>query len=203
MFAFHPYFGLLAVGSITLLFLLTWANQRTTGNTLLEASEEQSWSNHFASRHLRNFEVIESMGMMDDIRRRWSHHNGRVLGLQSAAAEQSGVFTATSKTLRITLQSLALGLGAYLAINGEISPGMMIAGSILLGRALAPVDLLVGAWKGLQQARQQFDRLDELLCATPLPAQTMDLPILSVPGWPKRKSWVGHGVLSTSSESGS
>jgi ATP-binding cassette subfamily C protein EexD len=75
------------------------------------------------------------------------------------------------------LQSLALGMGAYLAINLEISPGMMIAGSILLGRALAPVDQLLGAWKGFQAAQQQFQRLEELLVKSPVKAEKMELPV--------------------------
>jgi ATP-binding cassette subfamily C protein EexD len=176
MFAFHTYFGILAIFSTLLLGTLTWINQITTQDNMGEANKEQLWTKNFANRHLRNSEVIESMGMMGDVRDRWAHHNNRVIGLQSAAAEQSGKFTSTSKALRIMLQSLALGMGAYLAINLEISPGMMIAGSILLGRALAPVDQLVGAWKGFQQARQQFERLEELLVKLPAGIDKMELP---------------------------
>ncbi len=176
MFLFHPYFGILALFAVALLGSLTWLNQRTTAGNLVEANKEQIWTQNYASRHLRNAEVIESMGMMDDVRDRWSNHNQRVLGLQGAAADQSGKFTSTSKALRIMLQSLALGTGAYLAINMEISPGMMIGGSILLGRALAPVDQLVGAWKGFQNARQQFERLDELLTKLPVAPARMELP---------------------------
>jgi ATP-binding cassette subfamily C protein EexD len=176
MFAFHAYFGLLALASVLLLSALTWANQRITQAALEEANTEQLWVSNFANSHLRNAEVIESMGMMNDVRDRWASHNQRVVGLQGVAAERSGVFASTSKSLRIMLQSLALGLGAYLAINMEISPGMMIAGSILLGRALAPVDQLLGGRKAYQQARQQFARLDSLLSKMPQPGEKMDLP---------------------------
>jgi ATP-binding cassette, subfamily C, type I secretion system permease/ATPase len=176
MFAFHRYFGIMALGSIILLAGLTWANQRSTSGKLTQASKELYHSNNFANRHLRNCEVIESMGMMDDVFRGWSRHNGRVLALQTAAAEQSSIYTAASKTSRIALQSLALGLGAYLAIRTEISPGVMIAGSILLGRALAPVDLLVGAWKGFQLARQQYARLSDLLSGCAESDDKMALP---------------------------
>jgi ATP-binding cassette subfamily C protein EexD len=177
MFLFHPWFGWLALLSVAVISLLTWVNQRSTHAQLLEAGREQVWAKNFATRHLRNAEVIESMGMMDDVQSRWLAHNQRVLQLQGQAADQSSIFTSASKSLRIILQSLALGLGAYLAINAQISPGMMIAGSILLGRALAPVDQLVGAWKGLQNARQQFQRLDELMKKVPARRETLSLPV--------------------------
>jgi len=176
MFLFHTYFGLLALFAVTLLATITFLNQRLTRAALIDANKEQIWTRNYAERHLRNAEVIESMGMMDDVRSRWSRRNRRVLGLQGQASDTSGAFTSASRALRIMLQSLALGLGAYLAINREISPGMMIAGSILLGRALAPVDQLVGAWKNFQAARQQFERLEELLEKTPVPVEKMELP---------------------------
>jgi len=177
MFLFHPWFGWLALFSVAVISLLTWLNQRSTRDPLGEAGLEQVRAKNFATRHLRNAEVIESMGMMADVQSRWLDHNRRMVGLQGQAADQSSVFTSASKALRIILQSSALGLGAYLAINVEISPGMMIAGSILLGRALAPVDQLVGAWKGLQNARQQFERLDELLRKVPARKESLSLPV--------------------------
>ena len=90
MFAFHPYFGVMAILSALLLGTLTWINQRTTQDNLGEANQEQLWTRNYANRHLRNAEVIESMGMMDNVRERWSQHNARVIGLQSAAAATSG-----------------------------------------------------------------------------------------------------------------
>lgn len=176
MFAFHLYFGLMAIASVIILGALTWINQRITHAHLEEANKEQQRASNFANSHLRNAEVIESMGMMDNVRERWKKHNQQMVALQGIAAEKSGVLSSSSKTLRIMLQSLALGLGAYLAIQFEISPGMMIAGSILLGRALAPVDQLVGGWKSFHQARQQFERLDVLLTKLPPPSDKMDLP---------------------------
>lgn len=176
MFMFHTYFGLIAIFAVALLGSITYFNQRLTQAALTEANKEQLWSKNYANRHLRNAEVIESMGMMTDVRARWSAHNQRALGLQGKASDTSGAFTSGSKALRMMLQSLALGLGAYLAINQEISPGMMIAGSILLGRALAPVDQMLGAWKGFQASRQQFERLEELLQKTPVEPDKMELP---------------------------
>ncbi len=176
MFAFHPYFGWIALFAVALLSTITYFNQRLTSAALTESNSEQRWTNNYATRHLRNAEVIESMGMMGNVRERWAEHNVRALALQGQAADTSGGFTSGSKALRIVLQSLALGMGAYLAINQEISPGMMIAGSILLGRALAPVDQLVGAWKGFQAATQQFERMEELLTKVPEKTEKMELP---------------------------
>ena len=176
MFAFHTYFGLMAIFAVLLLTVLTFSNQRLTSDALIEANKEQIWTQNYATRHLRNAEVIESMGMMSNVRARWAEHNRRVVGLQGQAGDISSGFTSTSKALRIMLQSLAIGLGAYLAINQMISPGMMIAGSILLGRALTPVDQLVGAWKTFTSARQQFERLEDLFQKLPAAQQKMELP---------------------------
>ncbi len=176
MWLFHTYFGVLALLSCAILGGLTYINQRMTGKQLAEANQEAMWANNYTTRNLRNAEVIESMGMMNDVADRWLVKNQKVLQLQSDASDTAGGLTATSKSLRIMLQSIALGLGAYLAINMEISPGMMIAGSILLGRALAPVDQLVGGWKNFQNSREQFFRLDALLEANPPDKERMELP---------------------------
>ncbi len=176
MFLFHTYFGLLALFSVALLGVLTYVNQQLTSKQLAEANREAMWANNYTTRNLRNAEVIESMGMMAEVSDRWWQRNTKVVSLQSSASDTAGGLTASSKALRIILQSLALGLGAHLAINLEISPGMMIAGSILLGRALAPVDQLVGAWKNFQNAREQFMRLDKLLEDFPEDKQRMELP---------------------------
>ena len=176
MFLFHTYFGFLALFAVSLLGSLSYFNRRMTENALTDAGNEALWSKNYANRHIRNAEVIESMGMMKDVRARWSEHKRRSLAQSGQAADTSTAFTSSSKALHIMMQSLALGLGAYLAINREISPGMMIAGSILLGRALAPVDQLVGAWKSFQAATQQFERLEELLTMTPPAAAKLELP---------------------------
>jgi len=99
-----------------------------------------------------------------------------VLFLQAIASSRAGLLTSMSKTLRMLFQSLVLGLGAYLAIQQEISPGLMIAGSILLGRALAPIDLMIGSWKGFVLARAQYSRLNELLTQIPEDSEKMSLP---------------------------
>jgi ATP-binding cassette subfamily C protein EexD len=127
-------------------------------------------------RNLRNAEVIESMGMLDRIRERWMVGALKVLELQSIASSRAGLLTALSKVIRLSSQSLILGLGAYLVIEREISPGLMIAGSILMGRALAPIDMIIGTWKGFIGARDQYGRLNDLLRQIPADKEHMLLP---------------------------
>ncbi len=176
MYLFHPAFGWMAVFGAIVLLLLALANEKFTRKKLQEANQEAAWVTHFAGKNLRNAEVIESMGMLGDIRKQWAEKGDRVLSLQTVASDWAGSFTSFSKSFRTILQSLILGMGAYLAVNQEISPGLMIAGSLLLGRALAPIDQMVGAWAGFVNARAQFDRLNDLLERMPEEKPTMSLP---------------------------
>jgi ATP-binding cassette subfamily C protein EexD len=125
---------------------------------------------------LRNAEVIAAMGMADDIRARQETSSDQVLVLQTEASSKAAIVANVSKSFRMLVQSLLLGMGALLALQGQISPGMVIAGSLLLGRALAPIDLLVGTWKGFSVARAQYARLGELLNEIPAEQETMSLP---------------------------
>ncbi len=176
MYLFHPLFGLMGLIAAIYLFILTIANEKSTHKLLENASKEANAGTASAASNLRNAEVIESMGMLATFRERWQWRQNEVLALQAKASDRAGIFASLSKVSRMALQSLALGLGAYLAINLEISPGMMIAGSIMLGRALAPIDQMIGAWKGLVSARSQFNRLDELLGKMPDDTEPMPLP---------------------------
>jgi ATP-binding cassette subfamily C protein EexD len=107
---------------------------------------------------------------------RWQEKQHKLIMLQALASEKNGLITALSKTYRMTVQSLVLGLGAWLAIHKEISPGMMIGGSILLGRALAPIDLMIASWKQFLTARTAYGRLNTLLAQFPAEAPRMPLP---------------------------
>lgn len=176
MFMFHPWFGWFAVICAVVLIFLAWANERLTGQALKEANKENLAATSFTTKNLRNAEVVESMGMLPQLRRRWQDKNNRVLELQGMASDRAGTITALSKTTRMLVQSLILGIGAYLAIQQEISPGLMIAGSILLGRALAPIDLMIGSWKGFTAARGQYERLNELLVQIAAEPERMSLP---------------------------
>lgn len=176
MFLFHPYFGWAAIGAAVVLVIIAIFNERLTAKTLAQANGENQAASQITTKNLRNAEVIESMGMLQTLRNRWRERQERVIALQSIASDKAGIMTSMSKTFRQLVQSLILGLGAYLAIKQEISPGMMIAGSLLLGRALAPIDLMIGSWKGFVAARGQYSRLTEVLTAEQEVPERMSLP---------------------------
>lgn len=176
MFMFHPYFGWTAVGAAIILIILAIINEKTSSGPLAEANKYAISSTNYLNKNLRNVEVIESMGMLDNIRQRWTQMNNSVINLQAVASKRAGLISSISKSFRMIVQSLVLGLGAYLAIQQEISPGLMIAGSILLGRALAPIDLMIGSWKGFVSARGAYGRLNEMLAVVPADKETMSLP---------------------------
>lgn len=176
MFMFHPWFGVLGIVSGIAMVALAFANEAATNKKLQEANSEASRVTGQFQGSLRNAEVVAAMGMSNNIRKRQEQRADRVLSLQASASQKAGMLTSLTKSLRMILQSLALGLGAYLALNHQISPGMMIAGSLLLGRALAPIDLLVATWKGFSVARAQYERLGELLDQIKPNANTMPLP---------------------------
>ena len=176
MFIFHPWYGWMGVISALLLGALAYLNEKLTQAPLQAANREQMAATTFTQKSLRNTEVVESMGMLADLRQRWSQRINKVLMLQSCASDRAGAIAAVSKTFRQIVQSLVLGLGAYLTIKHEISSGLMIAGSILLGRALAPIDQLIGIWKGFVGARAQYARLHELLQKVAAEPVRMSLP---------------------------
>lgn len=176
MFVFHPWMGLAAVLSIILLAGLTVWTELATHQLLQEANRSSMAANQQTASHLRNAEVIAAMGMLPQLRERWLSERSTALDAQHRASARAGLIAAISKTYRLTSQSLILGLGAYLAIRREISPGMVIAGSILLGRALAPIDQLIGSWRTLTAARTAFRRLADLLREHPEADEVMALP---------------------------
>ena len=176
MFMFHAWFGVAAIISGIIMIILAYANEVMTSKRLQEAN---ALANSVAAQlggSLRNAEVIAAMGMADDIRDRQENSSDQVLVLQTEASSKAAIVANVSKSFRLMMQSLLLGMGALLAIRGQISPGMVIAGSLLLGRALAPIDMLVGTWKGFSVARAQYARLGELLNAIPAERETMSLP---------------------------
>jgi ATP-binding cassette subfamily C protein EexD len=116
------------------------------------------------------------MGMLQAIQARWLEGSRHVLILQAIASSRAGLISGLSKMMRLSSQSLILALGAYLVIENEITGGLMIAGSILLGRALAPIDMMIGSWKGFISARTQYHRLNEMLHQIPADTEKMLLP---------------------------
>jgi len=176
MFMFHPWFGIVAILSVIVLSTLAVVNEKATGKMLAEANQENMAATQFTNKNLRNAEVVESMGMLGRIKDRWQEKNRKVLALQGIASDRAGILTSMSKTTRLIVQSLVLGLGAYLAVQQEISPGLMIAGSILLGRALAPIDQMIGVWKQFVSARSQYQRLNDILTKVAEEPERMSLP---------------------------
>jgi len=176
IFLLHPLLGVIAVAGAVVLFTLALLTEKLTRETLQQANIEQMQANQFAEVNLRNAEVLEAMGMLPGIRRRWHQRHQRMLALQATASDRAGMVSAATKFVRITLQSLILGAGAYLAINQEISPGAMIGASIITGRALAPVEQAIGSWKLLVAARSAYYRLEELFSKLPPRPTPMPLP---------------------------
>jgi ATP-binding cassette subfamily C protein EexD len=176
MFVFHPWIGGAAVFSILVLAAFTAWTELATNGLLTEANRAGLAANGQTASHLRNVEAIAAMGMLPQLRERWMKERAHALDAQHRASAWAGLIAALSKTYRLTSQSLILGLGAYLAIRREISPGMVIAGSILLGRALAPIDQLVASWRTLVAARTGYTRLSDLLKAHPAVPDHMPLP---------------------------
>ena len=176
MFMFHTWFGVAAIISGIIMVVLAYTNEVMTSKRLQEANALANRVSGQLGGSLRNAEVIAAMGMADDIRDRQETSSDQVLVLQTEASSKAAIVANVSKSFRLITQSLLLGMGALLAIQGQISPGMVIAGSLLLGRALAPIDMLVGTWKGFSVARAQYARLGELLNAIPAEREAMSLP---------------------------
>lgn len=176
IFLFSPWLGLLALVGALVLVALAWLNQRVTRVPLGEAARLSIAANQQAAGHLRQAEAIESMGMLTALRQRWFALHAGFLGQQNLASEKTAAFSAWSKYVRLGLQSLVLGLGAWLALDGLITPGMMIAGSILMGRVLAPIDQVLGVWRQWSNARLAYERLSALLAANPRRQAGMPLP---------------------------
>jgi ATP-binding cassette subfamily C exporter for protease/lipase len=176
IFMMHTELGVFALVGMLVLLTLAVVNERVSAGPLGEAQKLSMAANAQANNNLRNAEVIEAMGMLPAIRGRWFKLHQKFLEQQALASDRAGMLTALTRFARISMQSLALGYGALLAIEGEITPGMMIAGSILVGRALAPVEALIGNWKQLVSARAAYKRLSELLSVYPARKAGMPLP---------------------------
>jgi ATP-binding cassette subfamily C protein EexD len=176
LFIMHPWFGWLALGGAVVLTILAVANELVTQKPLGMANNLAVAAGSFVTSNLRNAEALEAMGMLRPVQQRWLERHRAVLGLQAVASDRAGMLTAASKILRMLLQSLVLGLGAYLAIEHVTTPGVMIAAMILTGRALAPIDQLIGSWRGFVSARTAYGRLRELLQTVPVRPRRMSLP---------------------------
>lgn len=176
MFLLHPWLGVLALAGALLLVGLAWLNERQSRVPLAEAGTWSLRANLLAEGQLRNAESIQAMGMLGALQRRWQRLHRAYVGRQAQASRTSVGIGAISKSLRIALQSAVLGLGAWLAMDNRISPGMMIAGSILMGRVLSPIDQVIAAWRQWSGTRLAHARLQALLSDHGEPAAGLPLP---------------------------
>jgi len=176
LFLFHPYFGFFAIFAAITLVAITFLNEYTTKEKMDNANTLNRDSMMQLEANIRNAEVINAMGMKTNVRKKWEEKYFGFLNAQNDASNKAGIWSNLSKTLRMFFQSMILGLGAYLAVNMELSAGMMIAGSIIMGRALAPLDLMIATWKGFSGARMSYKRIDQLLKDFPKNKEYMELP---------------------------
>lgn len=176
IFLFDPYLGLFALVGTILLVALAYVNEAVSQKPLSEANSLAVAANQLATNNLRNAEVIDAMGMLPNLMQRWQRLHARFIRLQGEASEKAGVIGAVTKFSRLSLQSLILGLGALLVLEGKITPGMMIVASILMGRVLSPVEQLINVWKNWSSARSAYARLGELLASNPPRRADMSLP---------------------------
>ncbi len=176
IFLLHPWLGMLAAAGAGILVVLAWLNQWICKKPLHDASIITSHATQQANANLRNADVIEAMGMLKALRERWLMQHANFLYQQNLASDKSSRVTAVAKSSRQALQSMMLGLGALLVIYNEITAGVMIAGSILIGRVLGPIDQLIAVWKQWGHARLAYQRLSQLLAQHPSSPTGMVLP---------------------------
>ena len=163
LFLLHPVLGLVAIVFALVQTSIAWYGHRLGMQAQTASGQSQGDAQKFMQSKLRNIEVLSSMGMLEGLLLRWQRLQHKALLQGGTAQQRLGVVSAVSKFVRYTQQSLSLGVGAWLVIEGQISPGAMIAANVLMTRALAPIDLLVMSWPGFLSSKQAYERLRELM----------------------------------------
>ncbi|MCB1493556.1 MAG: type I secretion system permease/ATPase [Rhodobiaceae bacterium] len=174
---FHPWLGYLAMAGAIVLVALMLLNESLSRGPVRELMGETMSRASFASSARANPGAVVAMGMLGNMTRIWREKTARLLRLNRSAGDRAATFSSTTKGIRLALQSAILGLGAYLAIEGQISPGIMIAASIITARALQPVEMAVANWRNLVAARQARKRLVKVLELTDQAEPTIELPL--------------------------
>lgn len=177
IYMLHPVLGMASTVAVVLLAVLAFVNNRLIRVPTAEAHKATMAAQAMSEQALRNAEVARVMGMTSNLRSRWAAQQQEALEAQTLATDRGGFSSATSRTLRLMFQSGILALGAWLAIRQEISPGSMIAASIIMSRALAPVEQAVGHWQPYLNFRSAWQRLTMLMMKTPEAAEPMPLPV--------------------------
>ncbi|MCW8086046.1 type I secretion system permease/ATPase [Sabulicella glaciei] len=176
IFMLHPLMGWLSVAGALLLLGLTIANELITSGLMKEAGVAAMHSQRRADAIARNAEVIDSMGMGPAVMAHWRQGVAKMLPPQQRAADRAAMILSLTKFFRLAVQLAILGLGCWLVLRQELTAGASIAGSIIMGRALAPVEQVIGGWKALVQARQSFRRLQAFLAMPRTRPPGMPLP---------------------------
>jgi ATP-binding cassette subfamily C protein len=191
IFIFHPWLGILAISGGAILIAVTVLNQMITSRPQRTANSAMVQAEHMSEQLRNESETLQSLGMQGAAFNRWQKARGLALEKTMQTSDSSGFFTTLTRTLRLFLQSAILGLGAYLTLKGQLSPGAMIAASILMGRALQPVDSAIAQWPMVQRAVQGWRALIALLsevpsqpARTPLPRPSAKLQIQAVTVFP-------------------
>lgn len=176
IFIFHPMMGYLALAGGAFLIALTILNQWLSRRPLTRANSASQVADRMSDQLRDEAELVQSLGMRDAAFGRWQKARDAALSATISSGDVSGTFTSLTKVIRLFLQSAMLGLGAYLVLQNELTAGAMIASSILLGRALAPIEQTVGQWPLIQRARLGWANLAELLGTVPAEAPKTELP---------------------------
>ncbi|MCU0907930.1 MAG: type I secretion system permease/ATPase [Rhodobacteraceae bacterium] len=177
IFLFHPWLGWLAVGGGALLMAFTLANQSLTRRPVAEAAQVGDAAERMGEQLRSEAETVQSLGMSGAVFARWEALRARAMGAQLAGTDRGGLFGAGTKAVRLFLQSAMLGLGAFLVLRGELSAGAMIAASILMGRALAPVEQAIGGWDAIHRGQQGWRALARLLGEVPPDHRRTAMPV--------------------------
>ena len=176
IFLFHPLMGALALVGALAMLTLAFFNERRTREPMERAQIEGRHAARWIDTTLRNAEVVRALGMLPSVTRRWSALNETALRAQADATRSGAALSGTSRFMRQFIQTAMLALGAYIVVDQQVSSGVMIAATILLGRALSPVEQLVSGWRGLVEARAAWRRLQKLFDERPAETEPTALP---------------------------
>jgi len=176
IFIFHPLLGQAALAGAAVLVVVTILNQIFTTRVVKNANIASSQANVFSEDIRNHSEMVRGLGMTNAALSKWQEIRNQALQKQILSSDRTGAFTAFSKSFRFFLQSAILALGAYLVLQGEITAGAMIASSIMLGRALAPIEQIIGQWPVVLRMRQGWSSLVDLLAEVPKESELVSLP---------------------------
>lgn len=176
IFLLHPWLGFFALGSALLLVAMAVLNEYLVRAPLKQANDIATTNYNFTEMSLRNSEVVRAMGMIDGLVRRWGRDRNLALLRQAQASDRAALMSGLIRFLRLTMQSLILGLGAYLVIERQTTAGSMFAASLLLGRGLQPVEQIVGLWRSLILARAALARVRKLVDGGGQSERSFNLP---------------------------